>query len=228
MAYFTGPNIVTDGLVFAVDAGSTRSYPGSGTTGTDLISSESITLNNGVGFSTDKGGTWTFDGSDDYIQTSFGQNIVSTGFSVNFWFNVTGTATCFFMQMYVTADVNTVFRVERNSIGANSIEFGHSPNGSGGMSELTSTNFPNDVWQSCTIVYNGSTKYIYRNGALDTSVSSSDVYFYTGAVLRIAARQDGTLLPINGKMPSVKVYNQALSASEILQNFNAQKSRFGL
>jgi hypothetical protein len=223
---YVGPDIVTDGLVFAVDAGSTRSYPGSGTTGTDLISSESITLNNGVGFSTDKGGTWTFDGSDDYIQTSFGQNIVSTGFSVNFWFNVTGTATCFFMQMYVTADVNTVFRVERNSIGANSIEFGHSPNGSGGMSELTSTNFPNDVWQSCTIVYNGSTKYIYRNGALDTSVSSSDVYFYTGAVLRIAARQDGTLLPINGKMPSVKVYNQALSAAEIQQNYNAQKNRF--
>jgi len=188
MGAFGGPDIITDGLVFAVDAGSTRSYPGSGTTGTDLISSESITLNNGVGFSTDKGGTWTFDGSDDYIQTSFGQNIVSTGFSVNFWFNVTGTATCFFMQMYVTADVNTVFRVERNSIGANSIEFGHSPNGSGGMSELTSTNFPNDVWQSCTIAYNGSTKYIYRNGVLDTSVSSSDVYFYTGAILRIAAR----------------------------------------
>ena len=223
---YVGPDIVTDGLVFAVDAGSTRSYPGSGTTGTDLISSESITLNNGVGFSTDKGGTWTFDGSDDYIQTSFGQNIVSTGFSVNFWFNVTGNATCFFMQMYVSADVNTVFRVERNSVGANSIEFGHSPNGSGGMSELTSTNFPNDVWQSCTIAYNGSTKYIYRNGVLDTSVSSSDVYFYTGAILRIAARQDGTLLPINGKMPSVKVYNQALSAAEILQNFNAQKSRF--
>jgi hypothetical protein len=226
MGAFGGPDIITDGLVFAVDAGSTRSYPGSGTTGTDLISSESITLNNGVGFSTDKGGTWTFDGSDDYIQTSFGQNIVSTGFSVNFWFNVTGTATCFFMQMYVTADVNTVFRVERNSIGANSIEFGHSPNGSGGMSELTSTNFPNDVWQSCTIAYNGSTKYIYRNGVLDTSVSSSDVYFYTGAILRIAARQDGTLLPINGKMPSVKVYNKALSAAEILQNFNAQKNRF--
>ena len=226
MGAFGGPDIITDGLVFAVDAGSTRSYPGSGTTGTDLISSESITLNNGVGFSTDKGGTWTFDGSDDYIQTSFGQNIVSTGFSVNFWFNVTGNATCFFMQMYVSADVNTVFRIERNSIGANSIEFGHSPNGSGGISELTSTNFPNDVWQSCTIAYNGSTKYIYRNGVLDTSVSSSDVYFYTGAILRIAARQDGTLLPINGKMPSVKVYNKALSAAEILQNYNAQKSRF--
>ena len=224
---YVGPDIVDDGLVFAVDAGSTRSYPGSGTTGTDLISSESITLNNGVGFSTDKGGTWTFDGSDDYIQTSFGQNIVSTGFSVNFWFNVTGNTTQFFMQMFVTADVNTVFRIERNGGGGtSSVEFGHSPNGSGGMSELNSNNFPNDIWHSCTIVYNGSTKYIYKNGAVDTSVSASDVYFYTGAILRIAARQDGTLLPINGKMPSVKVYNKALSAAEIQQNYNAQKSRF--
>ena len=226
---YVGPDIVQDGLVFAVDAGSTRSYPGSGTTGTDLISSESITLNNGVGFSTDKGGTWTFDGSDDYIQTSFGQNIVSTGFSVNFWFNVTGTATCFFMQLYVTADSNTVFRVERNSAAANSVEFGHSANGGSiGANELVSTNFPNDEWHSCTIAYDGSTKYIYRNGVLDTSVSSSTIQWYTGAVLRIAARQNSSLLPISGKMPSVKVYNQALSAAEILQNYNAQKSRFGL
>ena len=229
MGSFGGPDVVTDGLVFAVDAGSTRSYPGSGTTGTDLISGESITLENGVGFSTANGGTWDFDGSDDYIQTSFGQDIVSTGFSVNFWFNVTGSSTCFFMQMYVTGDVNTVFRLERNGGGGTaSVEFGHSPNGSGGMSELNSNNFPNGIWHSCTIVYNGSNKYIYKNGVGDVSVASSDVFFYTGAILRIAARQDGTLLPITGKMPSVKVYNKALSGAEILQNFNAQKSRFGL
>ena len=95
--------------MFAVDAGSTRSYPGSGTTGTDLISSESITLNNGVGFSTDKGGTWTFDGSDDYIQTSFGQNIVSTGFSVNFFRSV-------FEHVLKTKNVVAIDIVELNPV----------------------------------------------------------------------------------------------------------------
>jgi len=128
--------------------------------------------------------------------------------------------------LYVNNDADTVFRIERNSAGSNSIEFGHSPSGTGVTDELVSTNFPNDEWQSCTIAYNGSTKYIYRNGALDTSVSSSTIQWYTGAILTIAARQNGTLLPINGKMPSVKVYNKALSAAEILQNYNAQKSRF--
>ncbi len=224
---YTGPDIITDGLVFAIDAGSERSYSGTGTTVTDLVGTSTISLENGVAFSTDNGGTWDFDGTDDYIQTNFGQNIVSTGFSVNFWFNVTGTATCFFMQMYVSSDANTVFRIERNSAAANSIEFGHSANGGSiALNELVSTNFPNDEWQSCTIAYNGSTKYIYRNGVLDNSVSSSTVQFYTGAILRIAARQDGTLLPIDGKIPSVKIYDKSLSAAEVLQNFNAQKSRF--
>ena len=67
MGFYRGPNIVTDGLVFAVDAGSTRSYPGSGTTATSLVGSILGTLNNGVGFSTANGGTWTFDGTDDKI-----------------------------------------------------------------------------------------------------------------------------------------------------------------
>ena len=229
MGSFVGPDIVDDGLVFAIDAGSERSYPGTGTTVTSLVDSSTVTLENGVSFVTDNGGTWDFDGTDDYIQTNFGQNIVSTGFSVTFFFNVTGSATQFYMQMYVSDDSNTVFRIERNGGGgASSVEFGHSPNGSGGMVELNSNNFPSGVWHSCTIAYDGSTKYIYKNGVLDTSTSASDVYFYTGAILRIAARQDGTLLPINGKMPSVKVYNRSLSAAEILQNFNAQRSRFGL
>jgi hypothetical protein len=50
MGIFRGPNIVTDGLVFAVDAGSERSYPGTGTTTTSLVGSNTGTLTNGVGF----------------------------------------------------------------------------------------------------------------------------------------------------------------------------------
>ena len=67
MAYFTGPNIVTSGLVYAIDAGSERSYPGSGTVATDLVGTNNGTLTNGVGFSNVNGGTWDFDGVNDYI-----------------------------------------------------------------------------------------------------------------------------------------------------------------
>ena len=65
MAYFTGPNIITENLTFAIDAGSTRSYPGSGTAVTDLAGTSNVTLANGVGFGTNNGGVFTYDGVDD-------------------------------------------------------------------------------------------------------------------------------------------------------------------
>ena len=60
MGFYRGPNIVTDGLVFAIDAGSERSYPGSGTVATDLVGTNNGTLTNGVGFSNVNGGTLGF------------------------------------------------------------------------------------------------------------------------------------------------------------------------
>ena len=64
---YTGPDIITDGLQLAIDAGSTRSYSGSGTSVSSLKGSINGTLINGVGFNSANGGTFTFDGIDDYI-----------------------------------------------------------------------------------------------------------------------------------------------------------------
>ena len=71
MAFFRGPNIVTDGLILALDAASPKSYPGSGTTWYDLTTNSlDATLYNGVSFSTNKQGTMVFDGVNDYGQIS--------------------------------------------------------------------------------------------------------------------------------------------------------------
>ena len=66
MGFYRGPNIVTDGLVYAIDAGSERSYPGSGTAVTDLVGSSNGVLENGVGFDSANGGSWDFDGIDEF------------------------------------------------------------------------------------------------------------------------------------------------------------------
>ncbi len=90
MGFYRGPNIVTDGLVFAVDAGSTRSYPGSGTTTTSLVGSATGTLNNGVGFTSSFGGGFTFDGTDDNISIS--SSILNVdAFTVEAVVNITST-----------------------------------------------------------------------------------------------------------------------------------------
>ena len=89
---YTGPDIVTDGLVFAVDPGSTRSYAGSGTTTYNIINNTSGTLVNGVGFSTSNGGYFTFDGNDDYISNFSNTGIThgTSNFTYSFWLNLQG------------------------------------------------------------------------------------------------------------------------------------------
>jgi hypothetical protein len=191
----------------------------------DLTGRNSIDLSN-ASFNSDA--QIEFDGTDSYIQTNFGDNITSE-FTAEFIFYGTTNQTHFPMQMYVSADSNTVFRVERFSAGADSIEFGHSNNG-GSISgnELKSFNFPNNTWHHCTLVYDGSFKYIYKNGSLDTSVADSTITWYSGAVLRIGARQNSSLLPLAGFMPMVKIYNRALTAAEVKNNYNNYKGRFDI
>ena len=67
MGLIHSPRIVTDGLVLYLDAANNRSYPGTGTTWSDLVGSNNGTLNNGPTFSGANGGSIVFDGSDDYI-----------------------------------------------------------------------------------------------------------------------------------------------------------------
>ena len=70
MSSIYNPHIVTDGLVLALDAGNTKSYPGSGTTWTDTVGGNTGTLTNGPTYSSGDGGSIVFDGSNDYIQLS--------------------------------------------------------------------------------------------------------------------------------------------------------------
>ena len=89
MGFYRGPNIVTDGLIYAIDAGSERSYPGTGTTATSLVGSDTGTLTNGVGFSSNNGGYWEFDGADDYIINTDTYNL--SNFTAEVWVYPTTT-----------------------------------------------------------------------------------------------------------------------------------------
>ena len=91
MGSFVGPDIVEDGLMYAIDAGSTRSYPGSGTTVDNLVGSNTGSLINGVGFSTDNGGTWDFDGTDDFI--SMGSLNLIQSWTLEIWANMDSDST---------------------------------------------------------------------------------------------------------------------------------------
>ena len=90
MASHAGPNAVEDGLILALDAGNTKSYPGSGTTWTDLSGNgNNGTLVNGVGYNSDYGGSLSFDGTNDYIDiTSLAPLADTSAVTMEAWVNV--------------------------------------------------------------------------------------------------------------------------------------------
>jgi hypothetical protein len=97
MAFRYSPKIITDGLHFSIDPANHKSYPGSGTSVSDLVArNTSPTLENGAGYSSINGGVFSFDGIDDFLLIS--NNGQSSGFNtaeytVEIWVYVNSTST---------------------------------------------------------------------------------------------------------------------------------------
>ena len=233
----TYEEIVTSGLTFCVDAGYTPSYLRSGTTWTDLsFSGSNGTLTNGPTFDIGNGGSIVFDGVDDYI--NFGNK--------NLGLDLSNKSFCAWVKLGTTLLSPT---------GILDKDFDNGPSSYGGWGfwvtsgrKLWFWNTPNqdiidngpssigtNVWSHIAITYNASTKTasFYINGSLNSSASNSNISevssgtqtLVIGAARVGQANQSGY---VNGSIASVFAYNRVLSASEILQNYNAQKSRFGL
>jgi hypothetical protein len=219
MAYFTGPNIVTDGLVFAVDAGSTRSYPGSGTTWKNLGSSGSdVALTNGPAFNAANGGYFEFDGTDDYAYSNSTSFDITGNVTINSWIRHDGTGNV--VGNYISNSANSGYRMRRNGANGSNLWLYASGNAvSGGA-------IYDDIWYMVTGVFSSTGLRAYINGVLvgsNTTAYSSSF----GGDFFIGAYAVGLEI-FGGDIASAQVYSSALTASEVLQNFNAQKTRFGL
>ena len=229
MAYFTGPNIVTSGLVFAYDAGSERCYSGSGTSTTNIASQASPgTLQNGVGFNTANGGFWEFDGVDDKIEvTTFPTSVFNGPCTMEAW-------------IYWNDDTRSII-IGNYDQGAGGHDINYEKNPSGnlrfywdrGSAQAFSGNGAVAIgeWQHVIIVrdVSGNAVKFYVNGSLFSSVSGAGSNIpTTGTTFRIGADTRNGATVTNGDISAVRMYNTALTASQVLQNYNAQKSRFGL
>jgi hypothetical protein len=220
MAGFTGASpIVTDGLVFAVDAANYESYPGSGTTWTDLVGSGNTTLTNGPTFDNENGGSIVFDGSNDYATAGYQMPAQSstTTFSWNLWiylFSGNGNNDVIFGNRYGTVGGGTQFI----KITPTNWEY---YNGGG---EFIGYSIPTNQWINLCVVKNQGTHYYYSNASqIGTRSSNKNVgstpVFMGGDLTRETA---------NVQFASAAIYDRALSATEITQNYNALKSRFNL
>jgi hypothetical protein len=232
MAFQRGPNIVTNGLVLALDAANTKSYPGSGTTWRDLSgNNNSGSLVNSPTFSSASGGSIVFDGVDDYVVVgSFNQ--LPTGSSartINIWFNpniTTWQGNVNSLFFYGTTGINgAVFGIDFDTYPTMEIYTW----GGAGRDVIFSSSFPQTGWSNLSVIYDGSTTIsIYENSrntqnATVTALSTTNTNVWIGSI-------DPSYQPwyYDGRISNIQIYNRALSASEVAQNYNATKARFNL
>ena len=223
MAVGYNPKVVTDGLVLALDAGNTKSYPGSGTTWTDLSgNSNTGTLDNGPTFSTDNGGAIVFDGSDDRVSISSYQLSTtnsSAPYTLSAWINRTGSTTD---GGIITQYVTGTSAVDRFGLREN--QGGKLSWWKGGSDLAISPDvIPTNVWKYVVGVKRSDQSVsIYVDGIeVDTGTDTLD---FENGTLRIGRFH--TLAPFSGKISQVSIYNKALTAAEVEQNYNALRGRY--
>jgi len=237
------PSIISDGLVFYLDAANRRSYSGSGLTANGLVGNIIGSLVNGVGFTSSNNGSFTFDGTNDYIGTN---NIDLSGtnkVTVILWAKilnyreVVGGANCLFEfsnNFNSTSGGFVVSFADDSSVVYEStfpISVGVKGNANYNVSGFSKT-LVNDLgWHHWACIFdksqNGVETFLYIDGILRTPTLSpllgNNTNNFDNTTLNISGRFYG-----NHSVSNLQIYNRALSATEILQNYNATRKRFGL
>jgi hypothetical protein len=227
--------IVTSGMVLNLDTGYYNSYPGTGTTWSDLSGSgNNGTLINGPTYVySGASSSIQFDGVDDYVSQTY--NNLSSGLTFNAWIRTTSTRS---VKSYVGDASNNVVGITLNSVwngfgvtnGKVNYNNARKNDNWGQYNSTASVNDGN--WTYITVTHSKTNELVslYINGTLDSTFdnTSSGVYDqWANMGFNVISRGYGGDY-FNGNISVVHIYNRALSATEVSQNFNALRGRFGI
>jgi hypothetical protein len=230
--YYGTPPIITNGLVLNLDAANSLSYTSGSTTWNDLSGGRNNgTLVNGPTFNSANGGSIVFDGVNDYVGLGT-LNLISTDFTINLWFNATTNTTKehFIISLGYASDPSFLIAIDTNSGSTASLTAYYNSGGTITGRTISNTGVPNtSIINLCFIRQNGvNTPYI--NGVPQTSrIFSESISLVSSTyVLGWAIPRNKSTSYMQGNIYNSSIYNRALSASEVTQNYNALKGRFGL
>lgn len=219
MAFSYSPKIVTDGLVLYLDAANPYSYVSGSTTWNDLSRSTITgTLTNGPIFNTGSGGNIVFDGVNDFISIPDNAVLDPTTLTFSTWLNPNVTSSRS-SEIFVHGDNINGWYLELGTL--TPILF------VGATNRSTLVALTNNTWQFLTVTYDGANIRIYINNTLrNTAALSTPITRYTGSARLGDWIGGGYAYP--GRIATAQLYNRVLTLTEIQQNYNTQKSRFGL
>jgi hypothetical protein len=237
----------TTNLVWSIDAAFAPSYPRTGTSVTDMGSGVvNQNLTNGPTFSS--GGSasyWLFDGTNDYLTTASYNAAFNTNgtqsYTAEVWFYTGAASTTAYYPIFSNYTVVGGFNAgwglwySQNSASVsagNVILYGERFGGAvtAYAGEIIPTGSFYNTWHQIVSVYDGTNIMFYRNGVLKQTTSSAYSISNTVALIQLAARPN-TNSPVGFspiRVNTARLYTRALTSTEILQNFNAQRGRVGI
>ena len=229
------PNVVRNGLIISVDAGDLESYPGSGTGFYNLAQNKlhgQFKSHSNAGpvagpiFSGVNGGSLLFDGYNSWVDFGPGSGILPmSNFSVEYWFKCLGHSPLQTTSALGSITYDIVIRIESNGA------FKYGQNGQTVYLDTpTSYNYKDSLWHQSVFVTTPTNRKIYVDGAYITGDAQTWTGIrsqYSGIAIALGWNvNDNAGYHFSGHLPIMRIYNKELSASEVLQNFNALKPRF--
>lgn len=233
MSFNFSPKTVTDGLLMYLDAGNTKSYANGATWSNIGKNGIDGSLLNGATFSSANNGSIVFDAVDDAVRIGVGNNwfpIPTSALTIEAWVKspglVSGSAyngiisLTYGLTLSLISSGYVFFRVYDSSLLV--------------INSLSSTgvNCYDGKWHHIVVTNDGSTSAIYIDGVFNISTpysfygDTNPSWYSNTSICRIGEEVNNSNRFFNGNISIVKVYEKALSATEVLQNFNATKSRY--
>jgi hypothetical protein len=217
--------IVTNGLVLNLDAGFIPSYPTTGTTwydiGPNILNG---TLTNGPTFNSGNGGSIVFDGVDDYVSCGNNATVQINQGTISAWVRTSSPGSGF--RGIITKQNN--YGLFTNNGVLVTYDWGNN------QTRSTGTNIADNNWKNVAMSFTTNTgtpsnnAVIYLNGSAVLTTTIKILNNDVEVQLARGGLFGGSTQLLNGRIAQTQLYNRALSSTEILQNYNAQKGRFGL
>jgi hypothetical protein len=235
MSSESGPNLITNGLVLCLDAANPLSYKSGATVWNDLTYNTSGgVLTNGPTYNSNNGGSIVFDGTNDYSVVNQLDLTTTNKITVSFWFKYTSTTAKLPFEFTTNSDNTTgAFQIGTSAVNPGDL-YAHVYQGGYNMIR-TNASYNDGLYHNVSFVFDLSLAvgqkiqcYVDGNVVSKTQMQSTNVTAnFLKSDLYIFSRA-GTSFFQAGTLNLCQIYNRALSAQEVLQNYNSTKSRFGL